>query len=97
MRVPFIAALVAASFAASAQVAVYQDANVQVRLEPDFCRVASLALALKPHDSHQATVMFAGREIPACYAVVGDNVVVMDAEGDSGFIPAAAFKVVPSI
>lgn len=97
MRSIFVAAICAASFAVSAQVAVYQDATVQVRLEPGFCLVPSLALALKPHDSHQATVMFAGREIPACYALVGDSVLLVDSEGDAGHIPAAAFKVVPGV
>lgn len=97
MRSLLGAALCAASFAASAQVAVYQDPNVTVRLHPGPCLVEAIARALLPHTTRQASVTYGNRVIAACYTVVGDNVIIMDWDGDGGFIPASEFKVNPGI
>lgn len=39
-----------------------------------------------------AEILFQGRKIQACWALVDDKVVIVDEEGDGGFIDPAAFR-----
>lgn len=40
----------------------------------------------------QATVVFEGRTLKACYTTLQDQVLIVDEEGDGGAVPKAAFK-----
>jgi hypothetical protein len=96
MRVPFIAAICAASFAASAADSlVFTSETVQVKLHEGPCLVASLGLVLAQNggqNPRQASVHFDGRDIPACWASLGDKVLVADMDGDAGYISKSDLK-----
>ena len=56
--------------------------------------IAITRLPLKPSHLGQATVLVDGRVIPACWVLIGDNVLILDADNDETSIypiPAAAF------
>lgn len=88
------ALLCAAPFAHAVPTAVFQGDNVRVYAYTDPCELPQLAAILSQYGpaSYKALVIFGGVEIPACFTIAGDQVLVIDADGDGGAIPLAAFK-----
>jgi hypothetical protein len=91
----------AACFPVFAKTFVYTDAEVKLQVVVDNEKRCSDPIVLQllgasdvPKDWAWAAaiVRFEGRDIPACAAVVGDQVVVVDAEGSAGSVPVALFS-----
>jgi hypothetical protein len=74
--------------------AVFTSKTTTVRLTNDACEgvPAQLLGEEEAKAFRKASVTHNGREIAACWTLQDDRVAVVDAEGDAGYIPAAAFK-----
>lgn len=88
------AALACAAFSSFAgPVAVFKSDSLVIRAYVEDCDLPQVAAVLSRFGSaKKAAVVFEGREIRACYSMNGENVMVMDEEGDGGAVPAAMFR-----
>jgi hypothetical protein len=93
MKRVLIAALIAASFSACAETAIFRFQSTTVRLLQSPC-IGAAAAMLKDNakDFKQAAVTYEGREFGACWKVQGEIVLILDDEGDGGSIPLSEFK-----
>jgi hypothetical protein len=88
----FLALFVA--FSASAGGAIFKSRTVTVRLSETPC-AGFVATLVEPADAAKmktAEVVHRGRAVPACWFVDGEKVLLVDADGDSGFLLWADFK-----
>ena len=86
-----LAALVNPAFAGP--VAVFKGSNVWVYAFNEPCGVPMLAQALVSYGPSKRAVVKVGEAmIPACYAVAGDKIIIIDADGDGGYIDASEFE-----
>lgn len=85
---------------AVADVMVYKDDNVLVQLADTACAKASLIAVLKGADldgAKAALVLFEGKNILACWALIPGGVVLVDEAGGGGIFPITSFKRSPGI
>jgi hypothetical protein len=91
-----VAALVAGLAVAAHADATFDNGTVAIRLLTSPCGHPVLAQMLAdavPGPSFDATVTFQGRKVAACWvALPGDQVGILDEDGDSGAVPLGAFK-----
>lgn len=94
LRAALLASIVAFSASSFAgPVAVFKIEGLEVRAHQEPCEMPQVAQILAQFGpARKAVVMFEGREVRACYALQGDNVILLDEDGDAGAIPAASFK-----
>jgi hypothetical protein len=98
MRSIFCAAVLAAGSAIAGPVATFHGENVTVFAYLDECDVPKLAAVLAEFGpARKAATRFGGREIKACYVVKDEQVLIVDEDGNGGYIPASAFKEAKSV
>ena len=92
MRYLIACAALACAPALAGPVAMFKADNVTVYAYTEPCEVPQLAAILAQFGpSRKAAVLFEGRELVACYAVQGDQVLIVDSDLDGGRIPVSAF------
>lgn len=97
MRALIVAALVAAGPALADEM-VFKSGSTVVRLQDKPCASQRVQMLVKTQDADMLKnmgagyVVFQGREIPMCWTLRGDAVLVVDEDGDAGLIPVAEFK-----
>lgn len=100
MRSLILAAIFAAS-TAIAEEAVYKGEGVTVRLSQEACRHPVLAAVLTEAGiegkARTATVVLSGMEIPGCWGVFEDKVLLGDLAGNAGFVLLKDFKPSPGV
>ena len=101
MRSLLIAGLVLAA-SAHADEMFLKNGTTEIRLQEATCTdariiaMAAMQNLLMPMKSGH--VLFAGRHIPLCWGVLNpETLILIDAEGDGGVAPAAAFQRSPGV
>jgi hypothetical protein len=98
MRSIFIAAALAAGSAIAGPVATFHGEHVTVFAYQEDCEVPSLTAFLAEFGkAKKAATRFGGAEIKACYVVQDDKVLIVDEDGNGGYIPVTAFKEAKSV
>lgn len=100
MRSILIAALLAAGSAHAMDVMLFTGNEVKVRLYAAPCPIPSLArelIVMGEQPARLAEVHYGGRIIPACWTTKESKVLLMDIEGDAGFIEKSAFEQEPTV
>lgn len=100
MRLLVCAALLCASSAYSAPVAVFEGQGVKVILMDDKCRLPNLAQAMLVRTGREAMaadVSFEGVSLQACWVPAQGGVLIIDQDGDGGMIPLEALQKVKLI
>lgn len=73
--------------------AVFKSSTTTVRLGEKPCEgIPAQLLGEDARAFREAVVIFRGRTIAACWTLQDDRVLLVDAESDSGAIPAVEFK-----
>lgn len=97
----FLIAAIFAAGTAMAEEAVYKGDGLTVRLSQEECRYTQLADALTASGivgkARTVTVTIRGMDIPGCWGLFGEKVLIADVSGDSGFLMLADFKPLPGV
>jgi hypothetical protein len=94
------AALLCAALTASADDLIWQGDGVSVRFLAEPCQRASLVMILSqnsPAPAYQAEVTIGSRSLGACWAELDDRLVLVDEDGDGGYIAKAQLKISKSV
>ena len=81
--------------AAAGPIAVFKGSNVWVYAFSEPCDVPALAEVFQAQGllpTKRAVVKVGEAMIPACYAVQGDKIIILDSDGDGGYIDASEFE-----
>lgn len=92
----FQAAVLAASFpltAAATPLYTFELGDVMARLHDGPCSNEKVQRVLRDAEQFRAAdVVWQGQSFAACWAVVGEQVVVVDETGDAGFLQPEGFR-----
>lgn len=94
MRSLVCAVLLCAAPAFAGPVAVWKGDGVKVLAYTDPCDVAQLSMVLGTlgENPRKAAVQIGPTEIPACYVIDGEKLVLVDMLGNGGYLMVKDFK-----